>query len=916
MPAVVPPASPSPTPVASAAPVPTGWWGDYPNRLGQAHAAFLQFRQEGMRQMASLILQQMGGVSSTPEPVLTRVPPQPAASGPVAFDRQAPQPPVPVPSVQPSSAAAPKPPGVIFDHRDLLEFAGGQIANVFGLEYAEIDTYQRCVRLPLDPYLLVSRVTKLDAKLGEFKPSTITTEYDIPQQAWYCTDGQIPWAVAVESGQCDLMLISYLGIDFECRGDRVYRLLDCTLTYLEDMPREGETLRYDISIDSFARNGGTLLFFFHYECFVGDRMVMRMDGGCAGFFTDEELAEGHGVIRTQKELEARRQATKLYFEPLLSCTKTQFRREELLALSTGHPEVCFGPHYAQPGQNPSLKTAPEQFLMHDRITHVDRNGGDWGCGLVLSEKDLAPDHWYFPCHFKDDPVMAGSLMAEGCVQLMQFFMLYLGLQTRTQDATFQPIHGMSQVVRCRGQVIPGDTLLTYRMEVREIGLDPIPYAIADVDILLGDKIVVDFRNLGVQLVEKGSTFRLTQDWFETHPDRPALKSTQETAPRLTLPDPDATGFIADDQQLWEFALGEVAKCMGPDYAVYHNRPVQRNPNRDLQLLSRVRSFSGTRFHFEQPMTLVGEYDVPANAWYFRDNAHPAQMPYSVLMEIALQPCGFISAYSGAMFQYQNLDLHYRNLDGNGTLLAHPDLRGKTIVSEITLKSTVASGNTVIQTHDFALSVDGQRFYEGDTVFGYFTDDALSNQIGLDGGALKEPWIQQHTPDAVIDLKADASWFQGKEGRPFQRLASGQLSLLDELRIQAKGGLHEQGYVYGVRKVDPQDWFFPCHFHEDPVMPGSLGVEATLEALRGFALHQGLADRFQNPRFSWNLSRTVWRYRGQIIPETGRMQLEAHVKEIREELGQTILVADASLWRDDLRIYALTDLIIELRECGK
>ena len=96
----------------------------------------------------------------------------------------------------------------------------------------------------------------------------MTTEYDIPVDAPYLVDGQIPWAVAVESGQCDLMLISYLGIDFENKGERVYRLLDCTLTFLGDLPRGGDTLRYDISINSFARNGensakwSTFCFFF------------------------------------------------------------------------------------------------------------------------------------------------------------------------------------------------------------------------------------------------------------------------------------------------------------------------------------------------------------------------------------------------------------------------------------------------------------------------------------------------------------------------------------------------------------------------------------------------------------------------------------------------------------------------------
>jgi len=104
---------------------------------------------------------------------------------------------------------------IIFTKEDLIEFSEGKIGNVFGAEYNIIDQYKRRVMLPMDPYLLVSRVTGLNAKLGEFKPSTMQTEYDIPYNSGYATDTQIPWAVSVESGQCDLMLISYLGIDLE-----------------------------------------------------------------------------------------------------------------------------------------------------------------------------------------------------------------------------------------------------------------------------------------------------------------------------------------------------------------------------------------------------------------------------------------------------------------------------------------------------------------------------------------------------------------------------------------------------------------------------------------------------------------------------------------------------------------------------
>ncbi|MEO0338051.1 MAG: PfaB family protein [Bacteroidota bacterium] len=197
---------------------------------------------------------------------------------------------------------------IVFSQEDLEEFATGKIANVFGPEYAVIDSYTRRVMLHMHPYLLVSRVTKMDAQLGVYEPSNMTTEYDIPYNAWYTTDRQIPSAVCVESGQCDLLLISYLGIDLQNKGNLVYRLLDCTLTFLDDLPYEGQTLRYDISINSFVRNGENLLFFFSYLCYVQDRLVLKMDGGCAGFFSDEQLAEGAGVVYTNSEIEIRKKA--------------------------------------------------------------------------------------------------------------------------------------------------------------------------------------------------------------------------------------------------------------------------------------------------------------------------------------------------------------------------------------------------------------------------------------------------------------------------------------------------------------------------------------------------------------------------------------------------------------------------------
>ena len=114
--------------------------------------------------------------------------------------------------------------------------------------------------------------------------------------------------------------------------------------------------------------------------------------------------------------------------------------------------------------------------------------------------------------------------------------------------------------------------------------------------------------------------------------------------------------------VWEFALGDVDKCFGSDFSIYKGRSMQRNPNGDFQLVSRVYDLMGTRMEFDKPMSLVSEYDVPEDAWYFLDNSHPANMPYSVLMEIALQSCGFLSTHSGAILSFPELDLCYRNLD--------------------------------------------------------------------------------------------------------------------------------------------------------------------------------------------------------------------------------------------------------------
>ena len=127
--------------------------------------------------------------------------------------------------------------------------------------------------------------------------------------------------------------------------------------------------------------------------------------------------------------------------------------------------------------------------------------------------------------------------------------------------------------------------------------------------------------------------------------------------------------------------------------------------------------------------------------------------------------------------------------------------------------------------------------------------------------------------------------------------------MHEVRIVENGGEHGKGYVWGRRTVKPSDWYFTYHFYQDPVQPGSLGVEAMLQAVKAFAIQQGLGAGFRNPRFEQaDAHKVSWKYRGQILSDEPNMQLEVSIKNIeRTPAGRIKITADGYLWKNKMRI---------------
>ena len=96
-----------------------------------------------------------------------------------------------------------------------------------------------------------------------------------------------------------------------------------------------------------------------------------------------------------------------------------------------------------------------------------------------------------------------------------------------------------------------------------------------------------------------------------------------------------------------------------------------------------------------------------------------------------------------------------------------------------------------------------------------------------------------------------------------------------------GGPNGLGFVQGAKTVDPSEWFFKAHFFQDPVMPGSLGIESMLQLLQFFMLEARLDEGLENPHFEPLAPgrEIAWKYRGQVIPTARRVTVEMEIREV-------------------------------------
>jgi 3-hydroxymyristoyl/3-hydroxydecanoyl-(acyl carrier protein) dehydratase len=392
-----------------------------------------------------------------------------------------------------------EPHGPTFSREQLEVLASGKISEVFGPLFEIQDGYHRQVRLPEYPLLLADRVTGIDAEQGSMGKGIIWTETDVTWDGWYIHDGYMPPGVTVESGQCDLLLISWLGADFKNKGDRIYRLLGCDLVYYGTPPRAGDTLCYQIHVDGHANVGDVRIFFFHYDCRINGELRLCVRNAQAGFFSDEELANSKGIL-WEPETGEHKENSQLDL-PAVSCTRSEFSIDQVRAFSEGRVYECFGPGFEiaeTHSKTPKIQSGQMRLL--DRVTHFDPKGGPWGRGYLRVENQIPSDAWYLVCHFKNDPCMPGTLMSDACLQAMSFYLAAMGYTLNKDGWRFEPVPEEVYHIKCRGQVTPESNQLTYEVFVEEIIDGPYPTIYADILGTCDGLKILHIRRMGLRLV--------------------------------------------------------------------------------------------------------------------------------------------------------------------------------------------------------------------------------------------------------------------------------------------------------------------------------------------------------------------------------------------------------------------------------
>ena len=138
-----------------------------------------------------------------------------------------------------------------------------------------------------------------------------------------------------------------------------------------------------------------------------------------------------------------------------------------------------------------------------------------------------------------------------------------------------------------------------------------------------------------------------------------------------------------------------------------------------------------------------------------------------------------------------------------------------------------------------------------------------------------------------------------------RLPVGNMLMMDRIiTITEDGGEFGKGEIIAELDINPDLWFFDCHFPTDPVMPGCLGLDAMWQIVGFYLGWKGNQGRGRA------LGAGEVKFFGQVLPTAKKVTYHIQLKRVIER-KLVMGIADASMSVDGREIYTAKDLRVGL-----
>ena len=125
-----------------------------------------------------------------------------------------------------------------------------------------------------------------------------------------------------------------------------------------------------------------------------------------------------------------------------------------------------------------------------------------------------------------------------------------------------------------------------------------------------------------------------------------------------------------------------------------------------------------------------------------------------------------------------------------------------------------------------------------------------------------------------------------------------------IKISDEGGEYGKGEIIAELDINPDLWFFQCHFPGDPVMPGCLGLDAMWQIVGFFLAWVG------NPGRGRALGVGEVKFTGQVLPTAKKVTYRLNMKRVISR-KLVLGVADGVVEVDGREIYVAKDLRVGL-----